>query len=198
VPAALEGRTAATALEAGLRCAVCQTAIVEAEDVGRCPACRAPYHLECWSENGGCAAYGCVHTPEPAPAADPGQGAPASVWGREDKPCPRCGQSIKVAARRCRHCGQLLAEGAEAGGVALPRSRPGGALPALLLLGGVLPFTAPLVLLAGAPWLWWRWRAVRRWPSGPRVIAVVGVVASAAVTLIGLAAVAVFHTAGAR
>jgi pSer/pThr/pTyr-binding forkhead associated (FHA) protein len=40
-------------------CGVCQCAI-EAEDVQTgCPQCRLPYHAECWTENLGCAAYGC-------------------------------------------------------------------------------------------------------------------------------------------
>jgi hypothetical protein len=40
-------------------CGVCQCAIEEQDVQMACPQCRLPYHAECWSENLGCAAYGC-------------------------------------------------------------------------------------------------------------------------------------------
>jgi len=48
--------------QAGL-CAICQSAIGEGDVRTACPGCGAPYHAECWAENGGCAVYGCECVP---------------------------------------------------------------------------------------------------------------------------------------
>ena len=40
-------------------CAVCHAAIHALEETTRCPACGAVFHVECWTENGGCSVYGC-------------------------------------------------------------------------------------------------------------------------------------------
>ena len=87
---------------AGRVCAVCQTAIGHGEAACLCPACRSPYHRECWDEVGGCATYGCDLMPQPAkPAAD---GSPrAEAWG-DEKTCPSCGRQIRAAAVKCRFC----------------------------------------------------------------------------------------------
>jgi predicted RNA-binding Zn-ribbon protein involved in translation (DUF1610 family) len=59
--------------------------------------------VECWTENGGCAAYGCSQ----APAVESRRSIeiPVSYWGQENKNCPKCGRQILAAAVRCRHCG---------------------------------------------------------------------------------------------
>lgn len=73
------------------------------EATTECPECHAPYHSECWTENGGCAVYGCQQVPiiEQRQAIE----IPVSYWGQENKPCPSCGMQILAAAVRCRHCG---------------------------------------------------------------------------------------------
>jgi hypothetical protein len=133
-------------LEEGKRCGVCQTAIVALEPVGRCPRCEASHHGECWNENGGCSSYGCELAQQSAkePAA-----LPQSYWGQEEKQCPRCAKSIKVAALRCRFCGAVFEdrapEGAQAKGA---RSK----MPLAILIAGLIPPTAPLALLGGGLW----------------------------------------------
>ncbi len=85
------------------QCAICMTAVEGGEPVTACPACRAPYHAECWSENGGCAIYGCKLVPK-TENLKPLE-IPPAYWGRDDKDCPRCGSRIAAMAVRCRHCG---------------------------------------------------------------------------------------------
>ncbi|MGC3996282.1 MAG: RING finger protein [Anaeromyxobacter sp.] len=139
---------AAQGPDVGATCAICQTAIAQLDEVGRCPECQAPYHGECWSENGGCAAYGCALTPEtlkeqPATAA--------SYWGQEEKTCPMCRQRIKVAAIRCRHCGLTFTSAAPdaAPVVGRPAAPEGRAAALALFAAGVFPVTAPLALVVG-------------------------------------------------
>jgi hypothetical protein len=40
-------------------CGVCHGAIAPLEQTTRCPECGAVFHVECWTENGGCSVYGC-------------------------------------------------------------------------------------------------------------------------------------------
>ena len=40
-------------------CPYCQTAIAAGTGYLTCPACKTPYHPDCWQENRGCAVYGC-------------------------------------------------------------------------------------------------------------------------------------------
>jgi hypothetical protein len=123
--------------------------------------------------------YGCGLAPAPEPAAP----AAASVWGQEERDCPACGQRIQMAARRCRHCGRPVAP-ADA---AAPRSgRQGLVGPLILLVLALLP-TAPLALLVGGIWFGTRRQALRRGPPLARVLALAGLVAAAAVTLVLIA-----------
>jgi len=73
------------------RCGVCHGAIQPGEETTRCSACKALFHIECWTENGGCSVYGCSQvgaiTPPPPSTMtsadwvvsephDPGRGLP--------------------------------------------------------------------------------------------------------------------------
>lgn len=40
-------------------CEYCQANIKDESFIVHCPECNTPYHIECWTENGGCAVYGC-------------------------------------------------------------------------------------------------------------------------------------------
>lgn len=99
-------------MDAGPSCAICQSGIAPGEEVASCPACRAPYHAECWRDNGGCAVYGCSQVPatEGLTALE----VPPAFWGREDKACPHCGATILAMAVRCRSCGTQLRAAPEA------------------------------------------------------------------------------------
>lgn len=86
-----------------MTCSICMSSIDAAEPAHTCEGCRAKYHEECWSDNGGCAVYGCSQVPktEGLKAIE----IPPAYWGREDKDCPKCGAKIVALAVRCRHCG---------------------------------------------------------------------------------------------
>ena len=90
-------------LPLGASCAICMSPVEPVDAWRSCEGCRAPYHEECWSENGGCAVYGCTKVPK-TEGLKPLE-IPPAFWGKEDKDCPRCGASIMAVAVRCRHCG---------------------------------------------------------------------------------------------
>jgi hypothetical protein len=87
-------------------CSICLTSFEPDDARTSCPSCNAPYHAECWSENGGCAVYGCrmVPTTEGLKPLE----IPPAFWGREDKNCPVCNMQIAAMAVRCRHCGAAV------------------------------------------------------------------------------------------
>lgn len=86
-----------------MTCSICMSAIDAAEPKHTCEGCRAQYHQECWSDNGGCAVYGCSQVPK-TEGLKPLE-IPPAFWGKEDKDCPKCGAKIMALAVRCRHCG---------------------------------------------------------------------------------------------
>ena len=87
-------------------CAICQSPFGADDAATACPACGAPYHADCWSDNGGCAVYGCRLVPN-TEGLKPLE-IPPAFWGREDKNCPVCNSLIAAMAVRCRHCGAAI------------------------------------------------------------------------------------------
>ena len=140
------------------RCAVCQCAFEAGEESVRCPSCQAPFHADCWSENGGCAVYGCAAVP--ATEARTALEIPPAFWGQEDKQCPSCGATIAAAALRCRGCGAMFQGGRPQSASEFRRkkqldSRQAGLRRTVIALFAfsVLPCTAPLAALLG--WVWY-------------------------------------------
>ena len=84
-------------------CAICQSPVQPGEQQVACGSCGAPYHSDCWEENGGCGVYGCPEVPETDSRTS--IEIPTSYWGKERKMCPACGADILAAAVRCRLCG---------------------------------------------------------------------------------------------
>lgn len=151
-------------------CAVCQSAMAPGEAAAQCPACRAPYHADCWEENRGCAVYGCpeVSPTEPRHSLE----IPVSYWGQEEKPCPVCGRTIQAAAVRCRHCGATFHSARpETAAEFRRRSERKGRERTLRTAGiwlfvlSLLPCTAPLAAVVGGAWYLAHRREIRQLPG---------------------------------
>ncbi len=177
----------AGASQVGKLCSICQCSIVADEPLVLCAGCQSPFHDPCWAENGGCATYGCECMPETVSNSDPD--APASFWGQEHKQCPRCNRQIRVAARRCRHCGEQFDS-------QTPQSRKeyraskrlalevGTASTAAwaIFVAGMIPFLAPPTLLIGGAWVLTNRRLIQRLPPTQRVLCFVGLLAAGLTT----------------
>ncbi len=130
-------------------CVICQSPLAPEDSTTVCPSCQAPYHEDCWHENGGCGVYGCSQVPEIE--ARRSIEIPVSYWGQEHKPCPACGQEILAAAVRCRHCGATFASAQPQDATAFQqRAALEQRLPRLrnqvvwMFICSVLPFSAPI------------------------------------------------------
>ena len=165
----------------GKSCGVCQTPIAAGELVGTCPHCAALHHADCWTEIGGCSRYGCDlvrYLPKEQAAI------PQAFWGQEKKACSSCGSSINVAALRCRHCGTVFEDSAPKN---TTPAAPSSLMPVVILVGGILPVTAPLALVVGGLWAISRGKRIRL-TGFQRMMMRVGLIASMVTTaLLGLA-----------
>ena len=65
------------------RCPYCQASIGAADAAVACPLCGAVHHADCFTENGGCAVYGCGARPTDVPSA-PQMAEPVSDRRRLD------------------------------------------------------------------------------------------------------------------
>lgn len=138
-------------------CLICQCPIENDEPKHLCPSCNKPYHAECWTQNKGCAVYGCSMVP-PTEALNELE-IPVSYWGKEKKPCPSCGKEIFAAALRCVHCGTIFSSARP-----VTREEFQGELESkekksnrqrnviIIFILNILTFTAPLGALIGFFW----------------------------------------------
>jgi Prokaryotic RING finger family 1 len=176
-------------------CAICQSPLSEADLKTACPACHAPYHSDCWAENGGCAVYGCTEVPitEGRKAVE----MPVAYWGQEKKPCPLCNREILAAAVRCVHCGSVFKTARPLDSTEFSKSVSQEVLrPRLqrkilwLFIASLLPFTAPVAII-----IFFFWQQSRRddintlpslYPAMIKIALLVGAIETAAITLLAM------------
>lgn len=115
-------------LAPGSQCGVCHSTIEEREEHTRCPDCGAVFHVECWTENGGCSVYGCAQV-NSLPTARSATGAAPVAAGVDDEivSIPHGGMSLAYAFL---------------------------AMSVLAALGGALTFGATAILAAAAALLY--------------------------------------------
>lgn len=135
-------------------CSICMSTIEAYDGVHECSSCHASYHEDCWSDNGGCAIYGCAHVPKVEGLRQ--IEIPPAFWGREDKKCPRCGATIIALATRCRHCGAEFGEAPEAKEAFDRRAARTSRVPRYrraalaFVVMSILPFVSLVTLVAGS------------------------------------------------
>lgn len=154
----------------GALCAICQTGFGAQDAKVACPGCHAEYHEDCWTENGGCAVYGCSHVPatEKLSAVE----IPVSYWGQENKECPVCKTKILAAAVRCRSCGTTF-ESARPEDAAEFRKRaihlqmqPGLQKKVVIVFVlCLIPCTAPIASIGGGIWFYTKRHEIDRLPA---------------------------------
>jgi hypothetical protein len=176
-------------------CAICMSAIEAGEAASRCSGCHTRYHEECWTENGGCAVYGCSRVPK-----TDGLKAlemPPAYWGREDKPCPRCEKTIMALAVRCRHCGAEVQDRPEEKVAWELRAEHRERAPVLrrfataFLIMSLLPVVSLVTLIAGTMYYRRNQIRIRRLPGGTDGlyrIAIATAAAQSAIFALGLVA----------
>ena len=180
-------------------CLFCRTQVGSGEAQCQCPDCGTAYHEECWTENGGCAVYGCASVPEVEKRTT--IETPVSFWGQENKPCPSCSREILAAAVRCRHCGAVFAsaqpEDADKFNTRLALEQQ---LPAMrrravwIFVLSVLPCTAPIGGIWGAIWYPLRRRDLAKLPALYPVLCKIGIAVGLGQTF-ALAVVALIYSA---
>ena len=69
-------------------CGICQSAIFPDENTTTCPRCNLTFHAECWTENLGCASYGCEQVNALKPR-EPEQSVPTDL----PQPIPQAGNN---------------------------------------------------------------------------------------------------------
>lgn len=178
-------------------CAICLSPLGEVDVPCACPGCHSRVHQECWQEIDGCATYGCEFMPTTVKALEPP--GVQTHWGQAEKTCPSCGEEIKAAALRCKHCGEEFAsqapqsrgeyESARVDKVSSDRAR---SFAIAAFVCGVIPITAPFSLVLVGGYVLLQRRIVRGLPATQRVLYGLGLLIAALNTVL-VAAVVFTH-----
>lgn len=99
----------------GVKCPVCGVAFKEDDDIVVCPQCGAPYHRDCYNQEGRCV-FPELHESGKDWAPPPPPKPPVSAEIK-DRECPACGCLNAHSAMFCNHCGASLLGG---------QAQPGG------------------------------------------------------------------------
>lgn len=173
----------------GQNCPICLSLVAQEDALQECPVCHTEYHAECWTENGGCAVYGCAAAPPPAPRES--IEIPVSYWGQEHKPCPACGKEILAAATRCRHCGAMFdsarpQDSAEFSRRTAQQERVPQLKRSLTILFvlSLLPCSAPFAAIFGAIWYPRNREDIRALPTVFPALCKIGLITATCQTLI--------------
>lgn len=104
----------------GKICPYCKMEIKEGDAIKACPSCGSPHHETCWTENKGCANFGCAeqHTnPNDicikcgVPLGDGQDFCPKCGTPKGDpkkKHCGKCGAELADGQEYCSKCGQKV------------------------------------------------------------------------------------------
>lgn len=95
----------------GQKCAVCQKAFEQGDDIVVCPECGAPYHRDCYEKAGHCL-FEDRHAPdfEWKPAPPPEEQHFHRPRREPTGVCPACGAQNPAEALFCRSCGAPMHE----------------------------------------------------------------------------------------
>ena len=95
----------------GINCPVCGKPFTSDDDIVVCPKCGAPYHRECYNQNGKCIFDDLHENNEnwapPKPEEDTAN-AKGTEYEIRDKECPRCGVLNPHSSLFCSRCGTPL------------------------------------------------------------------------------------------
>jgi hypothetical protein len=143
-------------------CGVCQSQIEPGESSTRCPSCGLTFHIDCWTENLGCSAYGCSQVNVLAP--------PTAEAGELDETPTDAAVPLEVIEAGANGSASASANGAQDPALQ-PKIPPGHALLAASVasvLFGALTFGMPAlaVLIACFIYVVRLVRAMRA-PAGP-------------------------------
>src|SRR4030042_5310324 len=78
-----------------MNCSICKSPISPDEEITKCENCKNDFHLECWSENGGCGTPGCVNLPNVVKSQ-----------AAATKTCPACSETIDLGEVVCPFCNE--------------------------------------------------------------------------------------------
>jgi hypothetical protein len=179
----------ARSVDTGKVCAICLSPVAEGDNKTACPSCSAEYHAECWTENGGCAEYGCSQ----APAIESRRAIeiPMSYWGQENKNCPNCRREILAAAVRCRFCGATFesarpqeSDEFQQRNVLATRLPAARKMITVLFILSMIPCLAPIAAVWGFIWFSGHREEVRALPSLYNALCKIGLVVATGQTVI--------------
>lgn len=164
-----------------MQCLICKGIVLQNELTKTCEACNYIFHLECWTENGGCGTAGCKNLPK----------LEKKNYSAK-KICPACSESIDLSDLVCPFCREqfdsvvpLTADEFKNVPQQEPKSNTEGRKAAILILiFGLLGITAPATLIFGG--IWYNNNRIKLKDNNPlfNIVAILGLSISAFISLL--------------